>query len=192
MDWRAILSNKSNLLLGIKLGKSVKTVKNMLKATNFFRAKVRFAIKKRANHPCHSLLKSKLPSPLFCKDRWKGLGHSFSILKSHKSESLKVALFKESDFERKREERKSEFPTLVISGSLQNSWQYCTVNTVYALWSGGPILHFTGFIFSLLTDPLMRLLMLITTDRLNVLLTRTALLLVRIDSILFERHTAFN
>ena len=152
---------------------------------------MRFAIKKkRANHPCHSLLKSNLPSPLFCKDRWKGLGHSFSILKSHKSESLKVALFKDSDFERKREERKSEFPTLVISGSLQNSWQYSQYCVCFMKW--GPNFTFYRLHFFLLTDPLMRLLMLITTDRLNVLLTRTALLLVRIDSILFERHTAFN
>ena len=67
------------------------------------------------------------------KEQHEQIAHGCSFVKSNVSESLTV-LFKISDFERKSEEQKSEFPTLICNALIHIRIIYHRLCNVLLMW----------------------------------------------------------
>ena len=118
----------SNLLLGLKRGKTVKNCQKHGDNYTFFQWIAGFfKVKEKITSESLTLSylksgKNHLLSSIFCKERREWFSHGGSFIKSDKSDSLTVTLFKERweqicsswslfkkiDFERKSEEQKTK------------------------------------------------------------------------------------
>ena len=100
----------SNLLWGIKRGKTVKNIPN-----------IRTFREICSNYEQFAWITSESHKSFFLKERWEW----FALLKRAMWANCSLLLYKMSNFERKSEERKSEFPTLGWQGYIY----------IYICWS---------------------------------------------------------